>query len=136
MTGIADLVIGAPQHFTGEKGKAYVVFGGQSFEAQEPLAQTGQSLGGFEILGESDWSGWIPRSAGDVNGDGRDDLIVSAMFDAQGGENAGASYVVFGKEAMDPVDLADSCGGRAASRSRYVPADAWATGRPRRGSAT
>ena len=110
--GIADFVVGAPQHFTGEKGKAYVVFGGQSFEAQEPLAQTGVSLSGFQILGESDWSCWVPRSAGDVNGDGRDDLVVSATFDAQGGDYAGASYVVFGKEDMEAVDLADVAAGR------------------------
>ncbi|MCE2518115.1 MAG: FG-GAP repeat protein [Alphaproteobacteria bacterium] len=40
-------------------------------------------------------------SAGDVNGDGVDDLIIGAPFNDvdAGGRNRGASYIVFGKDA-------------------------------------
>jgi hypothetical protein len=47
---------------------------------------------GFVINGESarDFSGHSVSNAGDVNGDGLDDLIV--------GTGSGKSYVVFGKQ--------------------------------------
>jgi hypothetical protein len=46
----------------------------------------------------NDRSGYSVSSAGDVNGDGLDDLIVGATYaDPSGKSNAGKSYVVFGK---------------------------------------
>jgi hypothetical protein len=50
-------------------------------------------IGGFVIIGESvgDYSGCSVSSAGDVNGDGLDDLIVGA-YDAK--SSAGKSYVI------------------------------------------
>ena len=45
-------------------------------------------------------------SAGDVNGDGLDDLIVSAVTKTVGTDDAaGASYVVFGTTGTQPIDL-------------------------------
>ena len=55
---------------------------------------------GFQINGEAlgDASGFSVASAGDVNGDGFDDLIIGADgADPNGLSSAGASYVVFGK---------------------------------------
>jgi len=60
-----------------------------------------QGTGGFVIQGEdaNDSAGYSVASAGDVNGDGFDDLIVGASG-ADGAGNAknvaGAAYVVFG----------------------------------------
>jgi hypothetical protein len=51
--------------------------------------------GGFVINGESegDWSGYSVSNAGDVNGDGLDDLIVGAYrADPSGKISAGKSY--------------------------------------------
>jgi hypothetical protein len=45
-------------------------------------------------------------SAGDINGDGLDDLIVGAyQADPSGKSDAGKSYVIFGKTDTDAVDL-------------------------------
>jgi hypothetical protein len=64
--------------------------------------------GGFVINGESmgDHSGWSVSSAGDVNGDGLDDLIVGAyQADPINKSNAGKSYVVFGKQDNTAINL-------------------------------
>ena len=54
---------------------------------------------GFRLDGEaaSDRSGWSVSSAGDVNGDGYDDLIIGAPYADANGSMSGSSYVVFGR---------------------------------------
>src|SRR4028118_2019 len=54
---------------------------------------------GFAINGIAsfDQSGWSVSSAGDVNGDGFDDLIIGAVSASPNGMSyAGQSYVLFG----------------------------------------
>jgi hypothetical protein len=55
----------------------------------------------------------LPNTAGDVNGDGLDDLIVGAYFaDPSHKLSAGKSYVVFGKANSGAINLsaiADAC---------------------------
>ena len=105
--GINDLIIGAyradPNGDDGA-GESYVVFGkGTSvveFGAELELADLNGS-NGFVIEGinDSDFSGGSVSSAGDINGDGIDDLIIGAReADPNGNNNAGQSYVVFGKD--------------------------------------
>src|SRR4028118_1066544 len=100
--GIDDLIIGAPfadGNGIDRAGQSYVVFGSNSgFGAGLDLSELNGS-NGFAINGiaASDYSGYSVSSAGDVNGDGFDDLIIGARFaDPNGIYNAGQSYVVFG----------------------------------------
>jgi hypothetical protein len=76
----------------------------------EDLDLSGFGSAAFSIRGAvaGDESGKSVASAGDVNGDGFDDVIVGAwVFDA-GGTNHGAAYVIFGKASgFGTVDLAD-----------------------------
>ena len=65
---------------------------------------------GFRLDGVAagDRSGRSVSAAGDVNGDGFDDIIVGARFaDPNALANAGSSYVVFGKASgfASTIDL-------------------------------
>lgn len=78
------------------------------------LTALAAGVGGFVIDGQapSDMSGFSVSSAGDVNGDGLDDLLVGAKgSDPSGLSNAGRSYVVFGKTAGTAVRLSDISAG-------------------------
>jgi hypothetical protein len=63
------------------------------------LSAIASGTGGFIINGENfiDNSGYSVSTAGDVNGDGLDDLIIGAPnANLSGRIDAGKSYVVFG----------------------------------------
>ncbi|MGZ0167694.1 MAG: integrin alpha, partial [Planctomycetales bacterium] len=66
---------------------------------------TGFRLDGIDA---DDWSGRSVSSAGDVNGDGFDDLIIGAFNADPNGGDSGETYVVFGKSGgfSAAVDLA------------------------------
>jgi hypothetical protein len=72
-------------------GKSYVVFGKANsavINLSDIASTSGIGIGGFVINGENanDFSGYSVSSAGDVNGDGLDDLIVGALYaDSTGG---------------------------------------------------
>src|SRR4028119_2306214 len=103
--GIDDLIIGAnfaDPNGIGGAGQSYVVFGSNSgFAASLNLSDLNGS-NGFAINGiaQRDFSGSSVSSAGDVNGDGFDDLIIGAYrADPNGILDAGSSYVVFGSNS-------------------------------------
>jgi len=100
--GFADIIIGAygADPNGSNSGSSYVVFGkAGGFSATFDLSSLDGS-NGFRIDGvtTSDLSGWSVSGAGDVNGDGFDDLIIGAKYAGPNGKGAaGSSYVVFGK---------------------------------------
>ena len=102
--GIDDLIIGArgaDPNGNSDAGSSYVVFGSDSGLPNPFDLSAINGLNGFTINGVAafDHSGISVSSAGDVNGDGIDDLIIGAyLADPNGNNSAGSSYVVFGRE--------------------------------------
>ncbi len=114
--GLSDLIVGVHGAEVAGKpstGETYVIFGtGAGFGASLDVAALTPSQG-FVIRGVDayDHSGGSVSSAGDVNGDGFDDLIIAAYrADAAGNAKpyAGESYVIFGTNAGfgTSIDLA------------------------------
>ncbi len=103
--GLDDVVIGAFN--SSVVGRAVVVFGKTGTTTVDLGALGG---GGFNIIGEMNLShtGYSVSGAGDVNGDGLDDVIIGAKQANPTGDPAdddtGISYVVFGKD-FDTVDV-------------------------------
>ncbi|MEO0683267.1 MAG: Ig-like domain-containing protein, partial [Pseudomonadota bacterium] len=96
--GLDDLIIGGG---FGD-GEAYVVFGSaDGFGTEFDLLDLDGS-NGFQINGEltGDNLGTSVSAAGDVNGDGIDDLIVGGPGADDNGSNSGEAYVIFG--STDP----------------------------------
>ena len=97
--GMDDLLIGtgrADPNF-GVIGISYVVYGRSSFPATLALASL-DGINGYALTGEvaRDFMGASVSGAGDLNGDGLDDLVVGASRSDMSANNAGRSYVVFG----------------------------------------
>src|SRR4051794_37734060 len=85
------------------------------------------SLRQFEIRGGRVFrAGLAVADAGDVNGDGRDDLILTAPR-ANGYKVPGRAYVVYGKDDVAPVDLAALTGAQGFLIDKVVPGSPTAT---------
>jgi hypothetical protein len=86
--GLPDLLIGAPGRFS-ERGAVFVLHapiapGSYSVEAEADALFTGEAAG--------DLAGWGMAGAGDVDGDGYDDLLVGAYGHA---DEMGRAYLVY-----------------------------------------
>jgi Ca2+-binding RTX toxin-like protein len=111
--GIDDIIIGAENGDDGgfRAGEAYVVYGtADSTRAHVDLTDLSPD-DGFVIQGDEkgDWAGYSVSAAGDVNGDGIDDVIVGAFRGDDGGASAGEAYVIYGTadSTRARVDLSD-----------------------------
>jgi len=101
--GYDDFVIGAYKYdvISGgdtleNVGRAYVFFGGVNIDTLPDLVLTGKT--------EGERFGRAVSGAGDLNGDGYDDLIIGAYgFDYGGSFNVGRAYIFFGGPDMDTL---------------------------------
>jgi FG-GAP repeat len=65
----------------GQRGAAYIIFGASSFGAEFSLLSLNGN-NGFKVNGisGSDWLGSLGTSAGDVNNDGYDDIMIGGKY--------------------------------------------------------
>jgi|GEM_PF-2403736 len=103
--GVADLAVGAPAaNGAGlNNGKVYVFFGRANLTGSLDLAREKADV---EILGEAAEDRFGSSLAiGDLNGDGKNDLIIGApLADSASLPDAGKVYVVFGSFTGDTSD--------------------------------
>jgi Ca2+-binding RTX toxin-like protein len=101
--GIDDLIIGAPSADSNGRfiGQSYVVFGSRSGFSNSFNLSSLNGSNGFSING----TGYAVSGAGDINGDGIDDLIIGAPGAELNGFYTGQSYVVFGSRSSFSANL-------------------------------
>ncbi len=109
--GLDDMILGQ-DGWAYEAGEGYVIFGNNSFASNRINVQTLDGTNGFRLHGVDGVNGPdqfgtrnAVSGAGDVNGDGYDDLIIGAPYGGNNPTNGGSSYIVFGKASGFSADL-------------------------------
>lgn len=102
--GYDDFVIGTTGDDDGgtNAGQTYLLLGKASGWSMD----TNLSFADASFIGEEqgDYAGHSLSSAGDVNGDGFADFLISAHYNDDGGINAGKVYLIFGKSSGWSMD--------------------------------
>jgi hypothetical protein len=128
--GYDDVIVGVPRYDDGqpEEGVVFLYPGGPDGPATSPAwtVKSGQAYA---------WFGIVVASAGDVNGDGYDDVIVGApRYDGEQ-RDEGAAFVYYGGPTgiltttawlAHPTDQADARFGTAVSTAGDVDGDGFA----------
>ena len=87
--GLDDLLIGASGNADGgvDAGKSYLILGSSLGSSSTIDLSTAD----YAFIGENinDYSGISVSFAGDIDGDGLDDLLIGAPYNDDGGANAG-----------------------------------------------
>ena len=135
--GYDDLIIGAwaaDSNGGSYAGETYVIYGGASAPGTDGVLDLSALNGtnGFILTGidAGDQSGYSISSAGDVNGDGYDDLIIGARYgDPNGDSNAGETYIVYGgatgTESLVPVTASGTAAAAADNFTGNAGADSF-----------
>ncbi len=87
--GYDDMIVGA-RGYNNNTGRAYIYFGGATVNTAADVVMTGESSFNFY--------GYSVSGAGDVNGDGFDDVLVGAY---QYNTNQGRTYLYLGGSVMN-----------------------------------
>jgi hypothetical protein len=89
--GYDDVII-TDHYFGNQTGRAYLFLGGAAMDNTPDVIMTGENQG--------DWFGNSCSSAGDINNDGYDDFLVSAV---KYGTDIGNCYLYFGGSSVDNI---------------------------------
>ncbi len=103
--GFSDIIIGATgnDEYAGNAGQTYLILGKESgWATNVSLSNSDASFHGEVSM---DGSGNSVASAGDVNGNGFDDILIGADENDGGGNRAGKTYLIFGKETGWAMDV-------------------------------
>jgi len=105
--GIADFMLGDPT-YDGNKGIVYVIYGKKGTLREPSSMYSFQPSEGFIIKGTEDKQrlGFSMNNAGDVNGDGIEDIILGSYAWGQGSE-IGMTYVIFGRRDSNFPSIID-----------------------------
>lgn len=141
--GYPDLLIGTPYTVNGtpdtvggnriKDGSAFVIYGRAQPESVDlgSLGDRGLQLDG----GPSELAGFSVGSAGDFNGDGRNDIVIGAPFAHQGlALRTGSTFILFGSGrpalAYPPLTLQPGRKVRLVPRRARATGTAWFSVRP------
>jgi hypothetical protein len=90
-----DILVHAPRYDLDDIGHVYVFYGGETIDNIVDITLTAPLAGddfGCEI-----------SSAGDVNNDGYDDILIGERYNDYPANSAGRAYIYFGAESMDTI---------------------------------
>ncbi|MHA2147546.1 MAG: hypothetical protein ACXAAN_02720 [Candidatus Thorarchaeota archaeon] len=98
--GFADFAVGAWSNAESYR-TVYLIFGSDEYDwsMDQPISMSNASLFGRNDTGLSDMyysKGWF-SGAGDVNGDGFDDVIIGAYEEDVEGDDSGCTYLFLGR---------------------------------------
>ncbi|MBN1539409.1 MAG: FG-GAP repeat protein [Candidatus Thermoplasmatota archaeon] len=102
--GYNDILIGA--HWNNEggtmAGQTYLILGRSGGLGRNMTLSSAEA----SFIGEftEDHSGYSVSGAGDVNGDGYDDILIGAYGNVEGGTQAGQAYLILGKASGWSMD--------------------------------
>ena len=108
--GKDDILIGSYLHHHGavDSGRVDVIKGDTISSLDSgTVIDLGSDLPDYLIWGvnESDWAGYQVSSAGDVDGDGLDDIMYTALKNDEGAEDAGKVYLFLGSSLKVAIGL-------------------------------
>ncbi|MGR3177198.1 MAG: FG-GAP-like repeat-containing protein [Candidatus Anammoxibacter sp.] len=101
--GIDDVIVGAYRDDNNgtDSGSAYIFFGGITgtfnSDTDADVILNGQDA--------KNLFGWSVSTAGDFNGDGKDDVIVGAWRDENNGNESGSAFIFFGQTPTSQLTL-------------------------------
>lgn len=99
--GINDLLISEYEdsEHGSNSGKTYIIF--SKYDHYDGILGKNDTLTNYYGENENDRSGYSLDASGDVNGDGYDDILISAFTNSESYSRAGKTYLIFGEKTFN-----------------------------------